>query len=145
MSSSSTNAALKDIPSTDLLEELGSRGCLYSQLLRQASTMTVLDELARRGGHPGALAKAALLAITKSQDYNDGQRLCEPTQIDRSAYFPFGPVSYAQMLHVKAMRFVSLAAKELRGDTPNFECLRDTALDLINYAGFYLVYSEGAE
>lgn len=100
-------------------------------------TTDLLEELALRGGHPAALAKAALLCIEKSQDYNHGQPL-DPCAIDRSAYFPFGTVSYAQMLHTKSDRFVSLTKKVLEGGQPNFEGLRDTALDIINYAGFFL-------
>jgi hypothetical protein len=97
----------------------------------------LLTELWARGGHPGALAKAALLCIQKSQDYNHGQSV-DPHEIDRTGYFPFGTVSYAQMLHTKVERFISLTRKNLSGGTPNFEGLDDTALDIINYAGFFL-------
>jgi len=106
-------------------------------LLCQVSSEMLLRELARRGGHPGALAEAALLCVRKSGDYNHGSAGDVHT-VDRTNYFPLGAASYAQMLHTKSQRFVSLARKELEGKTPNFEGLRDTALDLINYAGFYL-------
>jgi hypothetical protein len=104
--------------------------------LSSVPTVMLLKELASRGGHPGALAEAALLVVKKSEDYNQGQNL-DPHKTDRTPYFPFGTVSYAQMLHTKSMRFNSLAMKELSGEEPNFEGLRDTALDIINYAGFY--------
>ena len=104
--------------------------------LQQASSTALLSELSSRGGHPGALADAALLCIKKSQDYNPGQS--DPHKVDRTSYFPFGATSYAQMLHTKSQRFNSLVQKQQAAIQPNFEGLRDTALDIINYAGFYL-------
>lgn len=103
--------------------------------LREASTEHLLLVLAERGGHPGALAEAALLCIRKSQDYNQGMGCEDPHNVDRSSYFPFGAVSYAQMLHTKTQRFNSLVKKS---EAANFEGLRDTALDIINYAGFFV-------
>lgn len=104
----------------------------------ETSTKALLEILDARGGHPGALAEATLLCIRKSQDYNQGGATMDPHKIDRSAYFPFGAVSYAQMLHTKSQRFNSLTKKILDGGQPNFEGLRDTALDIINYAGFFV-------
>lgn len=104
--------------------------------LHHISSEQLLAELSFRGGHPGALADAALLCIKKSQDYNPGQN--DPHKVDRTAYFPFGATSYAQMLHTKSQRFNSLVQKQQAAIQPNFEGLRDTALDIINYAGFYL-------
>lgn len=106
------------------------------ETLGEIDTSTLLKEIENRGGHPAALAKAALLCIRKSQDYNQGQT--DPHTIDRTGYFPFGTVSYAQMLHTKTERFMSLTRKQLKGDGANFEGLGDTALDIINYAGFFL-------
>lgn len=106
--------------------------------LSKIDSRHLLAELWRRGGHPGALAEAAMLCIRKSEDYNHGQTT-DPHKVDRSAYFPLGTASYAQMIHTKSERFVSLTKKELDGvDRPNYEGLVDTALDLINYAGFYV-------
>jgi hypothetical protein len=110
-------------------------------VILEADTTELLQELANRGGHPGALAKAALLCIKKSQDYNHGKSV-NPHDVDRSDYFPFGAVSYAQMLHTKAQRFNSLVSKQLDGKGSNFEGLADTALDIINYAGFYIAAEE---
>lgn len=106
--------------------------------LKKVPSEDLLKELMRRGGHPGALAEAALLCIKKSQDYNRAQADFDPHNVDRSAYFPFGTVSYAQMLHTKALRFNSLTLAEVSGEKVNFEGLRDTALDIINYAGFFV-------
>lgn len=110
--------------------------------LANLDTKEILEELASRGGHPGALAEAALLCIRKSEDYNKASEDADPHTIDRSSYFPFGVVSYAQMLHTKSARFNSLALKQLSGEEPNFEGLSDTALDIINYAGFFLAAKE---
>lgn len=69
------------------------------------------------------------IAIKKSQDYNNGNG--QPTS--RAAYFPFGLLSYAQMLHTKSQRLNSLAQQD---KAPNNESIRDTLLDMINYATF---------
>ena len=106
--------------------------------LSSCSTEALLEEIKKRGGHPGALARAALLAIRKSTDYNQTSETQDPHKVDRSIYFPFGTASYAQMIYTKAQRFNSLTLNELRGKPPNFEGLVDTALDIINYAGFYV-------
>ena len=109
--------------------------------LDTVSSEQLLQALAERGGHPGALARAALLCLRKSQDYN-GLNINIHT-IDRSNYFPFGALSYAQMIHTKSQRFVNLTKT---GDIGvHFEGLEDTALDLINYAGFYIASLEMAE
>lgn len=69
------------------------------------------------------------IAIKKSQDYNNGNG--QPTS--RANYFPFGLLSYAQMLHTKSQRLNSLAQQD---KAPNNESVRDTLLDMINYATF---------
>ena len=69
------------------------------------------------------------LCIKKSQDYNSGNS--QPDS--RANYFPFGLLSYAQMLHTKSQRLNSLAQSD---KTPNNESIRDTLLDMINYATF---------
>ena len=69
------------------------------------------------------------IAIKKSQDYNNGNG--QPTS--RAIYFPFGLLSYAQMLHTKSQRLNSLAQQD---KAPNNESVRDTLLDMINYATF---------
>lgn len=69
------------------------------------------------------------IAIKKSEDYNNGNG--QPTS--RAQYFPFGLLSYAQMLHTKSQRLNSLAQQD---KIPNNESIRDTLLDMINYATF---------
>ena len=77
---------------------------------------------------------AIVLVQKKHQDYNKGLELDQ--------YFPFGDASYVQMLHVKQCRLLSLVATNT---TENFESKKDTVLDLINYAVFYLAYLNNLE
>lgn len=69
------------------------------------------------------------LAIKKSKDYNNGNSMPK----SRANYFPFGLLSYAQMLHIKSQRLNSLVQQDT---IPNNESVRDTLLDMINYATF---------
>lgn len=94
--------------------------------LSNVNTVDLLQELTRRGGHLEALAEAGMLCVKKAEDYNAGT-------VSRDSYFPFGLPSYAQMIHTKSQRLISLCGKTT-GE--NFEPARDTCLDLINYAGF---------
>ena len=105
--------------------------------LEASSSYDLLRELESRGGHPGALAEAALLCARKSEDYNRGaEGAGDMHKVIRDNYFPLGLPSYAQMLHTKSMRLLSLSRNDLVENTPQFESARDTALDIINYAGF---------
>ena len=104
--------------------------------LERVDSIHLLEELARRGGHPGAVAEAVLLCAKKSADYNQGMGHEDMHTVDRASYFPFGLASYAQMLHTKTQRLNSLVLKSLAGGEPNFESTRDTLLDIVNYAGF---------
>lgn len=99
--------------------------------LEQFSSEELLNELAKRGGTLRACAEAQLLCIRKADDYRNGAGHKSDAGLD--VYFPFGLVSYVQMLHTKTQRLISLTRKE--GST-NFESVTDTALDLINYASF---------
>jgi hypothetical protein len=76
------------------------------------------------------IVPAVELVVKKGEDYNKNVKL--------EAYFPFHDKSYIQMLHLKAVRAVSLADV----NTPNYEGMKDTLYDLINYCVFYLDYLE---
>ena len=80
------------------------------------------------------ISPAIVLVQKKHQDYNKGLELDQ--------YFPFGDASYVQMLHVKQCRLLSLVSTNA---TENFESKKDTVLDLINYAVFYLAYLNNLE
>lgn len=66
------------------------------------------------------------LREAKGRDYNSSVELHE--------YFPFGQVSYTQMIYIKALRLRSLTELE----EPTYESVRDTLMDLVNYAIFNL-------
>ena len=54
----------------------------------------------------------------------------------RAEYFPFGRLSYVQMIWIKAMRLRALAHTE---NIVFNESFMDTLLDLINYTAFAVV------
>ena len=104
-----------------------------------ASTRTLLEALATKGGSWQMLARAGLLVLRKSADYNKNELTGDAAGDDsslRDVYFPLGHASYAQMIHVKSQRVLTLVDAELKGRPVNFEGLEDTSLDLINYASF---------
>lgn len=114
-----------------------------AEALDGLSIETLLSALQRRGGTFKAVADAQLLVLRKSADYNQagmmGQDAEAAAQADRDVYFPFAGVSYAQMIHVKAQRLNSLVLKSMRGAVEsNYEGIRDTLLDVINYASFWV-------
>lgn len=73
-----------------------------------------------------AIQRVVDLRVAKGNDYNAG-----PTLRD---YFPYGHMSYAQMIHVKATRIQSLL---MSGNVPKFEGLADSLDDLMNYTIYY--------
>jgi len=77
------------------------------------------------------LVEAQELRDSKAQDYQNSTIVQD--------YFPFGLISYVQMLWVKALRLKSLASKSGAANAV-YEPIRDTLLDLINYATFAIEY-----
>jgi hypothetical protein len=78
------------------------------------------------------IVPAIEMVVKKGEDYNQGEAKLEQ-------YFPFGDYSYIQMIHLKALRLVSLIGKT---EKPNYEGIEDTLYDLLNYVIFYLDYLE---
>ena len=74
---------------------------------------------------------AITLVLKKGEDYNTNVQLAE--------YFPFGGISYVQMINLKTTRLRSILGQR----EPNFDSLEDTVLDLINYCIFYLDFMQG--
>ena len=72
---------------------------------------------------PQPIIDAVRISQTKAADYK--------STVGRAAYFPMGAVSYAQMIHTKSMRIINLAKSDA---APNHESMRDSCVDLINYA-----------
>jgi NTP pyrophosphatase (non-canonical NTP hydrolase) len=70
------------------------------------------------------------LRAAKGEDYNN-------VPGGRDAYFPFGHQSYAHMLNTKTLRVMSLVNAMGSGRVPNFESVRDSVRDLVNYGAFY--------
>lgn len=81
------------------------------------------------------LDNAMNLVMAKQQDYQS-----KTSAITLEDYFPFGHKSYIQMLHTKVTRLRSLVEAMDAGVEPNFESIKDSVNDLINYAVFYLKY-----
>ena len=109
--------------------------------LSRATTQELLRELCGRGGTLEQTAKAQLIVLKKSEDYNRVDRRAADRGGDaeaqaRDAYFPFGDASYAQMIHTKSQRVNSLVDAGLKGRPTNFEGLLDSLYDLLNYASF---------
>ncbi len=80
------------------------------------------------------IEEAMDVVVAKGEDYNS-------SGVELEEYFPFGDWSYTQMLHLKVTRLRSL----LNVEEPNFDSRKDTLIDLINYAVFYLSYLQNAE
>ncbi len=76
------------------------------------------------------LLEITRMRVAKGRDYN--------SSVEIPDYFPLGHASYFQMVHLKVKRLQSLIDIEDRGGTPNFEGIRGTLLDLLNYATFYV-------
>jgi predicted HAD superfamily Cof-like phosphohydrolase len=78
------------------------------------------------------LIECAELRRTRD-DYNQ-------TEEGLQGYFPFGHMSYSQMVHVKATRLKSLMNAEVTpGEAVEFDAkLRDTLLDVINYSTYWV-------
>ena len=104
-----------------------------NKLISDFTIEDILIELSKRGNTFAAVAEAQLLVLKKSEDYNSGSKLIDSkSAIARDIYFPFGLQSYVHMIHTKSLRLVSLVGQH----KSNFEGIKDTALDLINYGSF---------
>lgn len=118
----------------ELLENFERKG-IGDNLLKTLPLPMLFDALIARAGYYAQYAHAAALTLRKGQDYNriaaDGE---DASGKERDAYFPFGALSYAQMIHVKASRVRSLSLVQGQAQ---FEGLRDTILDLMNYCAFF--------
>lgn len=82
---------------------------------------------------------AADIQDRKGNDYQN------PNSVVRQAdYYPRGCATILDIMQGKVLRMRSvLEAMENEGYNPNFESLEDSAVDLINYATFFLGYMNG--
>jgi len=108
------------------------------------------DAVKPRGWTPPDLSPALALSLTevmagtfplfavcadirrqRGKQYNQGD-------IDIQDYFPYGDVSNAQMLHVKATRIqAEMQGCLFRGEEMEFEVLQEHLRDLVNYLCFW--------
>lgn len=85
------------------------------------------------------LAQAAELYRKKSQDYRS-----KVSGIKHSEFYPQGVKTIHDILHGKMLRARSLIANiESNQPSPNFESLKDTFIDIINYAAFACSWLDG--
>ena len=63
----------------------------------------------------------------------------QKNEIKLLEYFPFGLVSFAQMIHIKSTRLRSLSQSE----SPVNESIEDTLLDMLNYVDFTYQFTQG--
>ena len=73
-----------------------------------------------------SFSKARRIRLSKQQDY-------QRSSISTEDYFPFGLLSYVQMIHIKSTRLRSLASSD--SEIAN-ESIEDTLLDMLNYVDF---------
>ena len=81
----------------------------------------------------GVFAEATFLRKKKEDDYQ-GQ------SFSRDDYFLYGFQSYIQMLWIKMLRIRALSENKKE---PNNESIRDSLLDMINYASFLIEAIDG--
>lgn len=81
-----------------------------------------------------AIVAAHELLMKKSKDYN-GEEV--PIDHAREEYFPYGAVSYLQMIYTKFKRLEQVL---MDNRETNFESAEDSCLDLINYSAFLYSY-----
>jgi len=115
---------------------------LIDRVLKPIRSDRLVAALATRPGTLGAVMAAQVLTIKKGEDYNAREVNSGKTghSASRDDYFPFGALSYVQMIHVKSERLKNLVTKTMNGGAPNNESLLDSTLDLINYASFLAEY-----
>jgi len=75
----------------------------------------------------------------KSRDYQNPN-----STVLQADYYIHGCLTIYDIMHAKMLRIKSvMEAMESDGYTPNFESLKDSAIDLINYSSFFVSYLEG--
>ena len=84
------------------------------------------------------LNEAAELQRRKSEDYQSAA-----SRIKQADHYPRGCATILDMMHQKMTRLYSVMEAAEAGGAPNFESMEDTAVDLINYASFFVSYSRG--
>lgn len=94
----------------------------------------ILEEMDVRWHVSNQLVEVTRLSMAKSEDYN--------SETNRDDYFPFGDISYSQMIWTKGLRAMNIVKRAMKGKGQNFEGIRDTLRDIINYATYWLEWLE---
>jgi hypothetical protein len=86
------------------------------------------------------LQQAAEIQTKKSNDYQNPN-----SRIKQSDYYPRGCASILDVMNGKILRIQSVmeAMENDPNYVPNFESMEDSAVDLINYASFFVAYMRG--
>lgn len=86
------------------------------------------------------LQQAAEIQTRKSNDYQNPN-----SRIKQSDYYPRGCASILDVMNGKILRIQSVmeAMENDPNYVPNFESMEDSAVDLINYASFFVAYMRG--
>jgi hypothetical protein len=86
------------------------------------------------------LEACAALQRSKGRDYQSAA-----STVRQADYYPHGCQSIYDTMHTKMLRIKSVMdAMEGKPDhCVNYESVRDSALDLINYASFFVSYMDG--
>ena len=87
-----------------------------------------------------ALEEAKAIQLKKSNDYQNAE-----SRIKQAQYYPRGCATILDLIHGKILRMYSVmeAMENDKTYNPNFESLEDSAIDLINYASFFVSYMRG--
>jgi hypothetical protein len=86
------------------------------------------------------LEEAKQLQLKKANDYQNPN-----SNITQADYYPNGCGTILDVINTKVLRMRSVieAMQHDPNYEPNFESLEDSAVDLINYASFFVEYSRG--
>jgi hypothetical protein len=86
------------------------------------------------------LQQAAEIQTRKSNDYQNPN-----SRIKQADYYPRGCASILDVMNGKILRIQSVmeAMENDPNYNPNFESMEDSAVDLINYASFFVAYMRG--
>lgn len=86
------------------------------------------------------LKECAEIQSKKAQDYQN-----DASSVQQADYYVNGIQTIYDIMHGKMLRMKSIQETMLNNEdfNPNHESLRDSVVDLINYATFYAAYLDG--
>lgn len=84
------------------------------------------------------LLEAAEIQEKKGQDYNNAV-----SSVQQADYYTYGVWSLLDTIHAKYLRMKSVLETMEAGGKVNYESVKDSAIDMINYASFLAAYLDG--